>query len=108
CHHPCYSESPLGLGWLGRGESPLPGRREPTGLTVIPGSLARPSTSGRGEVDLARVEPGAGRVARGGAGRWVRGALRIVGWPARTLLVGAIRLYRATLAGALGGQCRFD
>jgi uncharacterized protein len=36
---------------------------------------------------------------------------RHVGWtlgaPARLLLLGAIRLYRATLSGWLGGQCRF-
>ena len=29
------------------------------------------------------------------------------GTPARLLLIGAIRLYRATLSGWLGGQCRF-
>ena len=29
------------------------------------------------------------------------------GAPARALLLGAIRLYRATLSGVLGGQCRF-
>ncbi|MGZ8596068.1 MAG: membrane protein insertion efficiency factor YidD [Actinomycetota bacterium] len=27
--------------------------------------------------------------------------------PARALLIGMIRLYRATLSGWLGGQCRF-
>lgn len=31
----------------------------------------------------------------------------IVGAPARTLLLGLIRLYRMTLSGWLGGQCRF-
>ncbi len=31
----------------------------------------------------------------------------IAGWPARTLLVLLIRLYRVTLSGMLGGQCRF-
>ena len=30
-----------------------------------------------------------------------------MGWPARTLLLGLIRLYGATFAGILGGQCRF-
>ncbi|HEX5937920.1 MAG TPA: membrane protein insertion efficiency factor YidD [Actinomycetota bacterium] len=30
-----------------------------------------------------------------------------LGAPARTLLLGAIGLYRATLSGWLGGQCRF-
>jgi putative membrane protein insertion efficiency factor len=30
-----------------------------------------------------------------------------VGAPARLLLVGLIRLYRLTLSGWLGGQCRF-
>jgi putative membrane protein insertion efficiency factor len=33
--------------------------------------------------------------------------VRILGWPARTLLICAIRLYRLTLSGLLGGQCRF-
>jgi len=31
----------------------------------------------------------------------------IVGAPARALLIGLIRLYRITLSGWLGGQCRF-
>ncbi len=31
----------------------------------------------------------------------------IVGAPARALLLGLIRLYRMTLSGWLGGQCRF-
>ena len=34
-------------------------------------------------------------------------ALRLIGAPARALLVGLIRIYRATLSGWLGGQCRF-
>ena len=37
--------------------------------------------------------------------------VRAWGWtlgaPLRALLIGAIRLYRATLSGWLGGQCRF-
>ncbi|MFL5799262.1 MAG: membrane protein insertion efficiency factor YidD [Actinomycetota bacterium] len=33
--------------------------------------------------------------------------LRASGWPARVALIGLIRLYRATLSGLLGGQCRF-
>jgi len=37
----------------------------------------------------------------------VRRALWIAGAPARALLLGIIRLYRATLSGWLGGQCRF-
>ena len=32
---------------------------------------------------------------------------RATGAPARLLLIAAIRLYRATLSGLLGGQCRF-
>jgi putative membrane protein insertion efficiency factor len=36
-----------------------------------------------------------------------RRALRTAGAPARALLTGAIRVYRATLSGWLGGQCRF-
>lgn len=36
-----------------------------------------------------------------------RRALWIAGVPARALLLGLIRLYRATLSGWLGGQCRF-
>ena len=37
----------------------------------------------------------------------VHRALRVAGAPARWALVGAIRLYRVTLSGWLGGQCRF-
>jgi hypothetical protein len=37
----------------------------------------------------------------------LRHALWAAGAPARATLIGAIRLYRATLSGWLGGQCRF-
>lgn len=37
----------------------------------------------------------------------LRRATRFAGTPLRWLLVGAIRLYRATLSGWLGGQCRY-
>lgn len=37
----------------------------------------------------------------------IRHGLWAVGAPARALLVGLIRVYRATLSGWLGGQCRF-
>jgi uncharacterized protein len=33
--------------------------------------------------------------------------LRALGAPARWCLIGGIRVYRATLSGWLGGQCRF-
>jgi putative membrane protein insertion efficiency factor len=36
-----------------------------------------------------------------------RRVLWLAGWPARTLLIGLIRVYRMTLSGVLGGQCRF-
>ena len=36
-----------------------------------------------------------------------RRVLWIAGTPARALLIGAIHLYRVTLSGWLGGQCRF-
>jgi putative membrane protein insertion efficiency factor len=36
-----------------------------------------------------------------------RGVLWVAGWPLRSTLVMLIRLYRATLSGLLGGQCRF-
>jgi uncharacterized protein len=36
-----------------------------------------------------------------------RDAVRAAGAPARLLLIGLIRLYRLTLSGLLGGQCRF-
>ena len=38
----------------------------------------------------------------------VRSVLRALGAPLRWALLGAIRLYRATLSGWLGGQCRFS
>jgi putative membrane protein insertion efficiency factor len=38
----------------------------------------------------------------------VRGILWGAGTPARLLLLGAISLYRLTLSGWLGGQCRFS
>ena len=37
----------------------------------------------------------------------IRRALWTAGAPVRGLLVAAIHLYRATLSGLLGGQCRF-
>lgn len=40
----------------------------------------------------------------------MRAALRaswLLGAPARALLIGGIRLYRATLSGAFGNHCRF-
>ncbi len=52
--------------------------------------------------------PGRGFGAVPRVRRALHSGLRAVGWPARTLLVGLIRLYRATLSGVLGGQCRFE
>jgi uncharacterized protein len=37
----------------------------------------------------------------------VRRLLRVLGAPARALLIGLIRIYRIGLSGLLGGQCRF-
>ena len=37
----------------------------------------------------------------------VRSLFRALGAPSRWLLIGLIRVYRATLSGWLGGQCRF-
>ena len=37
----------------------------------------------------------------------IRRALRTAGAPVRALEIGLIRVYRATLSGWLGGQCRF-
>jgi hypothetical protein len=37
-----------------------------------------------------------------------RRVLWVAGAPARALLLGAIGLYRATLSGAFGDQCRFS
>jgi putative membrane protein insertion efficiency factor len=37
----------------------------------------------------------------------VRRVLWVCGTPARAVLIGAIRLYRAALSSSLGGQCRF-
>jgi putative membrane protein insertion efficiency factor len=39
---------------------------------------------------------------------WLRRAAWLAGSPARWTLIGLILLYRATLSGMLGGQCRFD
>jgi len=38
----------------------------------------------------------------------IRGTLWVAGAPARLLLLGLISLYRLTLSGWLGGQCRFS
>ncbi len=37
----------------------------------------------------------------------IRHAIRAAGAPVRALEIGLIRVYRATLSGWLGGQCRF-
>ena len=37
----------------------------------------------------------------------IRRAVWMIGGPARALLIGLVRLYRLTLSGWLGGQCRF-
>lgn len=37
----------------------------------------------------------------------VRAVLWHAGAPIRSLLIGLVRLYQATLSGVLGGQCRF-
>ncbi len=37
----------------------------------------------------------------------IRRAIRTAGAPVRALEIGLIRVYRATLSGWLGGQCRF-
>jgi len=39
--------------------------------------------------------------------RRVRAGLWVLGAPARWLLIALIRVYRATLSGWLGGQCKF-
>ena len=39
--------------------------------------------------------------------RSLRRAVWVAGAPIRLVLIGLIRLYRVTLRGALGGQCRF-
>lgn len=39
--------------------------------------------------------------------RVLRQGLWLIGAPARLVLIGLIRLYRATLSGWLGAQCRF-
>jgi len=38
---------------------------------------------------------------------WLRRTLWLVGTPLRAASLGSIRLYRATLSGWLGGQCRY-
>jgi putative membrane protein insertion efficiency factor len=39
--------------------------------------------------------------------RSVRGAAWALGAPVRLALIGLLRLYRMTLSGLIGGQCRF-
>jgi putative membrane protein insertion efficiency factor len=39
--------------------------------------------------------------------RALRRGLWLLGTPARLVLIGLVRLYRASLSGWLGGQCRF-
>lgn len=38
---------------------------------------------------------------------WLRRGLWLIGAPVRLALIGLIHLYRLTLSGWLGGQCRF-
>jgi uncharacterized protein len=38
----------------------------------------------------------------------VRHGIHVAGAPLRAFLIGLIRIYRATLSGSLGGQCRFS
>jgi uncharacterized protein len=38
---------------------------------------------------------------------WPGRVLWAAGWPIRAALIALVRLYRATLSGLLGGQCRF-
>lgn len=39
--------------------------------------------------------------------RWPHRAAATIGAPIRAVLVGGIKVYRVTLSGWLGGQCRF-
>jgi putative membrane protein insertion efficiency factor len=63
-------------------------------MSALPGATLHPARTARGPVQL--------QVLR--ALRWVPWLL---GAPARLALIGLVRLYRATLSGWLGGQCRF-
>jgi len=38
----------------------------------------------------------------------VRHGIHVAGAPLRAFLIGLIRIYRSTLSGSLGGQCRFS
>jgi len=46
-------------------------------------------------------------MSRGSPRAWARSALWVAGWPARSLLISAIRIYRLTLGQLIGGNCRF-
>lgn len=74
-------------------------RRGPRGPGVDPWRSVPRTGGGGGAVALARA--GDASVTLVHRTLWITGA------PARLALIGLVKLYRATLSGWLGGQCRF-
>src|SRR5439155_19403121 len=102
--------------WRGRGSPPEPRAPCPErGVEIdVPHDRPRDASDRRGPPgDPRRQDAGrrrrAGRAPEAGDRGLtkVRAIVRAIVAPARLVLILAIRLYRITLGGLLGGQCRF-
>ena len=97
---------------------PQPGPADPPGRVagaLAPGPRRRGRRArcsiGHPRGAVVRTGSGGGRTALARTGGPLLSGLRALVWllgaPVRLVLLGAIRLYQLTLAGWLGGQCRF-